>query len=243
MPDNRVEERQTEGGAVKRVELLDLWRTVAIVLMVVFHFLYDLYMFDLLSYEAVRGFWGNLLSGVSAGSFMMVSGAAAHFSRSNLKRGFRLFLIAAALTVVTTIANYSIKFGILHFLGSCMMLYGAVGERRFFSSHAVPFVCTALFILTRYITKTVQVSVTFLYPLGFYYEGFFSADYYPLLPWIFLFIIGIYIGSVIKRNRERPLFNLHFPGALTFLGRHSLIVYAVHQPVLLGIVYLIRVCN
>jgi len=224
---------------MKRVQLLDLWRSFAILLMVAFHFWYDLYLFDFVPFESLLGPVAGVLADASAGSFMMVSGAAAHFSRSNVRRGFRLFLISVALTFVTTLANFPIKFGILHFLGTCMMLYGAVGERKIFTSKFVPLVCVALFIILRHITDEVQVSLKFLYPLGFRYPGFVSMDYYPLLPWIFLFIIGIWLGSVIKRHRESPLLNKKFHPALTFLGRHSLVVYAVHQPVLLTLFYLI----
>jgi len=222
-----------------RIEILDLWRTIAIVLMIVFHFLYDLAMFDFLTYAQVRGFWGDLLSGTSAGLFMMASGVSAHFSRNNLKRGFRLFIIAMALTVVTTIAQMPIKFGVLHFLSICMILYGLVGERKFFSKPVTPIICAVLFLPLKYITDNTRVGTGILFPFGFRNAEFYSSDYYPLLPWILLFIIGLYIGSVIKQSREKPIFKKHFPAALTFPGRHSLVIYIAHQPVLLGIVYLL----
>lgn len=222
-----------------RIKILDLWRTIAIVLMVIFHFLYDLAMFDFLTYAQVRGFWGDLLSGTSAGLFMIASGVSAHFSRSNLRRGFRLLIIAMALTVVTTIAQMQVRFGILHFLSICMMLYGAAGERKILLKPVTPIVCAVLFFPLKYVTDNTFVSTGLLFPFGFRNSGFYSSDYYPLLPWGLLFIIGIYLGSVIKCNREKPILNKRFPAALTFPGRHSLAIYIIHQPVLLAIVYLL----
>ena len=224
---------------MKRIEVLDLWRSLAIFLMVVFHFWYDLFLFGYVPFESLLGPVAGTLADASAGSFIMVSGASAHFSKSNKKRGFRLFLIAAALTVVTTLANLPIKFGILHFLSVCMMLYGVIGARKIFLSKVTPLACVALFAIFRYITDEALVSLKFLYPLGFRHPEFESMDYYPMLPWIFLFIIGIWIGDFIKRHREEPIFCKKFPPALTFLGRHSLAVYALHQPILLALVYLL----
>lgn len=68
--------------------------------------------------------------------------------------------------------------------------------------------------------------------LGFPMAGFFSADYFPLLPWIFLFICGYFL------NRTRSDWKIFEKGQiplLNWLGRHSLLVYLLHQPVLYGI--------
>ena len=75
----------------------------------------------------------------------------------------------------------------------------------------------------------------FLFPLGIVYKGFHSADYYPLIPWFFLFMAGTFAGrflvgdktpAFMKNTRVRPL---------AFLGRHTLVIYLVHVPVLMGI--------
>lgn len=79
--------------------------------------------------------------------------------------------------------------------------------------------------------------------LGFYPEGFFSTDYFPLVPWLFLFWSGFFLYHLIGRERMGPLRRSICP-ALGWLGRHSLVVYLLHQPVLYGVLnsvfYLLR---
>ena len=79
--------------------------------------------------------------------------------------------------------------------------------------------------------------------LGFYPEGFFSTDYFPLVPWLFLFWVGFFLYQLIGRERMEPLRRSICP-ALGWLGRHSLVVYLLHQPVLYGVLnfgfYLLR---
>ena len=79
--------------------------------------------------------------------------------------------------------------------------------------------------------------------LGFYPEGFFSTDYFPLVPWLFLFWVGFFLHHLVGRERMEPLRRSICP-ALGWLGRHSLVVYLLHQPVLYGVLnfgfYLLR---
>lgn len=70
--------------------------------------------------------------------------------------------------------------------------------------------------------------------LGFYPLGFFSTDYFPLLPWLFLFWAGFYLYHLIGRERMKPLRRLVCP-PLGWLGRHSLVLYLLHQPVIFGV--------
>ena len=71
------------------------------------------------------------------------------------------------------------------------------------------------------------------------YSGFSSADYFPLLPWFFLFLIGTVFGGWCLQHRDSRILTAPLSGALTFLGRHSLIVYLLHQPILFGISFLL----
>ena len=72
--------------------------------------------------------------------------------------------------------------------------------------------------------------------LGFYPEGFFSTDYFPLVPWLFLFWVGFFLHHLVGRERMEPLHHSICP-ALGWLGRHSLVVYLLHQPVLYGVLH------
>ena len=121
-------------------------------------------------------------------------------------------------------------------LGSSMVLWHFLGD---YLKKCSPYAGLALFLFTRWWTGVTPVSVPWLYPLGFTAPGFYSADYFPLLPWFFLFLMGTALGGWCLENRDSPLLTKSLPPALTWPGRHSLVIYVLHQPVLYGISYLI----
>ena len=75
--------------------------------------------------------------------------------------------------------------------------------------------------------------------LGFMTTKPVTADYVPLFPWTGVLLIGIAVGHWLLRARFAPLAPLrHAPAALRWLGRHSLIIYLVHQPLLIGLLWI-----
>ena len=76
--------------------------------------------------------------------------------------------------------------------------------------------------------------------LGFPPRDFFSTDYFSLLPWFFLFLTGYFLFHIASKNNwnEKLFARGRFP-LLNWIGRHSLIVYLLHQPVLYGLGILI----
>ena len=61
--------------------------------------------------------------------------------------------------------------------------------------------------------------------------GIISADYYPLLPWIFIFLVGSFLGRPFKNGTAPKLFRANPVKDLSFVGRHTLLVYLIHQPI------------
>ena len=224
----------------RRFDILDAWRTMAIVLMVAYHFLYDLYIFGIISANQLFSTPLNILERFICCSFILLAGASARFSRNNLRRG--LIVLAAGLVVEigAAVAGQTIRWGVLMLLGSSMVLYHFLGKRlqKWRSVNLVP-ACIALWIFTNWWTKVTPVSVSWLYPLGLTAPGFYSADYFPLLPWFFLFLMGTVLGGWCLENRDSQLLTKSMPAALTWPGRYSLLIYVLHQPVLYGISYLI----
>ena len=217
-----------------RIDGLDLWRSAAIAAMLVYHALYDLEYFGMLAPGISGRPLALALRWACAGSFILISGAVARFSRDPIRRGFFLLVLGLAVTAATMAVGQPVLFGILHCLGICLMLYGAGRKRAFGMDRRLSvLLCAALFIGTAFLTKRVEVDIKILFPLGFRYEGFYSADYYPLLPWIFLFMIGTAIGEMLEK---RAVYR-SFPRWATFPGRHSLLIYLLHQPVLFGLAW------
>ena len=224
----------------RRFDILDAWRTLAIVLMVTYHFLYDLYIFGVMTAEQLFSAPLNVLERFICCSFILLAGASARFSRNNLRHGLIVLTAGLIVEAGAMIAGQAIRWGVLMLLGSSMALYHFLGK----GLQKIPGWLLAaggggLFFLTRWWTGRTIVSVKWLYPLGFMFHGFYSADYFPLMPWFFLFLVGTVLGGWCLERRDSRLLTMQMPKALTWPGRHSLVIYVLHQPVLYGISYLI----
>jgi uncharacterized membrane protein len=76
--------------------------------------------------------------------------------------------------------------------------------------------------------------------LGFMTAKPITEDYVPLFPWIGVMLIGIAAGHALVRNDFRAVAPFaRLPGVFAWLGRHSLAVYMLHQPLLIGLLYLV----
>ena len=154
-------------------------------------------------------------------------------------RGMR---IAASLLVsaVTYLIGAPVYWGILHLLGVCMLLYAAVRKRW----EPLPgiYACGAallIFALTFMLPIRVRVGVPFLFPFGLRTAAFASADYYPLLPWGALFFAAAAAGERLGDMPPEKKY-ASAPRALAWLSRRSLLIYLVHQPVLLALAALLQ---
>ncbi len=225
---------------MRRFQVLDAWRTLAIVLMAAYHFLFDLYIFGVTGAETMFCTPLNVLERFICCSFILLAGASARFSRNNLRRGLTVLGAGLAVELGAAAAGQTIRWGVLMLLGASMVLYHILGKHlQKLPPAALGWGSLVLFFAARVWTEAVTVSVPWLYPLGFMAPGFFSADYFPLLPWFFLFLLGTVLGGWCLEHRDSRLLTLELPAALTWPGRHSLLIYVLHQPVLYGICYLI----
>ena len=224
----------------RRFDILDAWRTLAIVLMTAYHFLYDLYIFRVISAAQLFSTPLNVLERFICCSFILLAGASARFSRNNLRHGLTVLAAGVVVEIGAAIGGQTIRWGVLMLLGTSMVLWHFLGK---YLQKLPPAVLGwggfALFFAARAWTDAAQVSASWLYPLGFTAPGFHSADYFPLLPWFFLFLMGTVLGGWCLDHRDSPLLTRPLPRALTWPGRHSLIIYILHQPALYGISYLI----
>ena len=143
-------------------------------------------------------------------------------------------------------------FGVLTLLGSAMLLTGLVQKWLQKIPPAVGLaVSLILFALTDHtmdgywglgalrwaLPQGLYANYLTAY-LGFYPVSFYSSDYFPLLPWLFLFWAGYYLHLLVGRKRMEPLRRSVCP-PLGWLGRHSLVLYLLHQPVIFGVLTLV----
>ena len=197
-----------------RVVLYDELRGLMILSMLVYHLCYDLA--ELVELPGM-GWFDSAAADVwqlsICGTFLLISGACCTFSRSNLRRGLRLLGLGILLTVVTAlfVPDQLIVFGLLHFLGVAVLLTTLLKpllERIPTAGGIVGML--VLFLLTDHLYDgwfglTPQLSIAlpdclyrsnWLCFLGFYGPDFFSSDYFPLLPYLFLFWAGVLFSRV-----------------------------------------------
>ncbi len=217
-------------GNEGRIWEIDLLRGIALFLMVYFHLVYDLnaiYGYDV-SYET--GF--NRLTGKAAGIiFVLVAGLSSNFSRNNLKRGLKVLGAAVLVTAGSYVysPDYCILFGVLHFLGTSMVLYSLMSGLNWPYLAAIGIGA----LLAGTAVSRINLSHNFLLPLGFTTADFRSVDYYPLLPWFGVFLIGAAAGKLLYRERRSILGMEYRDNLVTKAGRHTLIIYLLHQPLMI----------
>lgn len=104
----------------------------------------------------------------------------------------------------------------------------------------LPLFCIVLTILTAPCADGVSTQTPHLWIFGFTTPDFVSTDYFPLLPWLFVFLFGTWAGRYVKDGRlPQGFYTLKAPH-LALVGRHALLIYLLHQPVLYGAVRLLQ---
>ena len=175
--------------------------------------------------------------------FIFLSGISSQFSKRNALRGLQILGLGVLITVITVLfmPRESIYFGILHFLGTSILIYALIRPLLRKINQMVVFIGGLLLFFITYSINLQQFhSDIFLsFVVGFPSLAFNSADYFPLLPYFFAFLSGTGFGWYIA-NKKLPqiIYQIKLPG-ISFVGRYSLWVYLFHQPILLVVLNLI----
>ena len=225
----------------RRWHLIDALRGLALVNMLGMHFLYDVNVV----FGKEPGWY--LRPGVRlwqqyiCWSFILIAGFSYDWGRArNLRRGLTLNLLGLAVTAATLIAvpSEAIWFGILNFLGCAILLTMALEKTL---DRLPPLAGLALCAVLGFGLRVPAAVYRIwpLTPLGFPHPDFSSSDYFPLLPWLFLFWCGFTLKRLFDRCELcRRAARIKIP-LLSALGRRTLWVYLLHQPVLMGICMLL----
>ena len=224
----------------KRIWELDALRGLALLGMMGIHFVYDLVdLFGVWNWQQPA--WYLFFKNNYGAVFFLISGISATLGRCPVKRGAQVFLCGFLCTGVT-LGMYLLGFagkgiiiymGVLQCLGLCMMLWPLF---RRCPDRALVALGLAMTIAGWYL-RTQAFPFWLLTPLGFAPYGFTSSDYFPLLPNFGYFLLGAVVGKRAYAGRK-SLFPRENPplGLFQWLGRHSLMIYLLHQPVLAAIV-------
>jgi len=238
----------TETSPVRtRYTELDAIRGVAICMMVIFHLVFDLSFFSIYQVETSHGFW-RLFGYLTAGLFVLVAGVAVALREGRtppsisgyarvfpfFKRGFYLIGVGLLVTIGTYIFLHGegyVIFGILQLIGTSTILaplFFRLGKKTLFPG--------IIIILTGWMITLPNGPVWLLWA-GIHPVDYISVDYTPLIPWFGVFLVGMAMGAWLYPNGlrsfqlpDRVEQTLYLP---SIPGRHSLIIYLVHQPVLL----------
>ena len=218
-------------------------------MMVVFHTAFDLRFLNIAPVIVSTGFF-RLLALATAGLFLFLVGvslsiSAAYaetrlsrrqFVEKYLLRGAFIFSLGLGITVITwlVIPGMFIRFGILHLIGLAVMaspLYSRYSWQNLLLG--------AVFIALGPVMAGIRGSSWLLWS-GIHPPVFASVDYTPIFPWLGVVLIGVFAGSMIYPfGARRPGFSSFSSPPLEFLGRHSLLIYLVHQPVIIAVLLLL----
>lgn len=229
----------------QRIWELDAIRGICILGMVLVHICFDLFLLDILQPSGALydifyflSQWGGIL-------FFLISGICVTLGSHPVKRGLMVFGAGLLCTLVTVGMYWSgmmdksiiIYFGVLHCLGICMLLWPLLKKLPVWS---IGLLGIAIIAVGFYI-KQFQVDTPLLVPFGWMPHFFASSDYFPILPNLGYFLMGILLGRTLysKKTSLFPKVNPNHPllRFFNFFGKHSLPIYLLHQPLVYAVIY------
>lgn len=223
-----------------RLAEIDLLRGIAILLMIIFHTIFDLAYFYQWPIDYLDGFW-YYQGKTSAILFMLVSGISCTLSHNSLRRGLQVLGIGLMITATTYVFSPTmyIQFGILHLLGIGMITSSYWKRYNSLALAIAGTVCIAI----GQAAANLKITTPWLIPFGLTPPGFASFDYYPLFPWLGVILYGMAAGKFLYSTKRAvwPTAIYYRPiRCLNWLGQHSLVIYLIHQPLILTGLYAVH---
>ncbi len=232
----------------RRMEFLDSWRGSVIISMILYHACWDLVWIFGISWQWFTGISAWIWQQSICLSFIFLSGFCWNMGRHPLRRG-AVVLGAGGMVTVSTVLFFPegpIFFGILTLLGTAMtgtvFLHGCFQKVNPSAGILSSLLMFFLFQKWRWgIIGAFQIqessasvfSPVFRAWIGYPAQGFYSADYFPLLPWIFIFWSGYFTYREMEAWKNFPVFMYRGHSFFSWTGKQSLLIYLLHQPVLL----------
>jgi uncharacterized membrane protein len=232
--------------AASRFREIDTTRGIAILMMILFHTLFDLSFFSIAPVNVSTGFW-RWFAIATASLFLLVAGISLVVSHARsaatctgfeltkkfLFRGAGIFALGLLVTLATWFYLHEgfVVFGILHLIGVSVILsplFFRFGKYNIL----IGLFCIAAGFFIGHIPGPI-----WLLPLGIYPASFISVDYTPIIPWFGVVLFGMGTGEFLYAGGVRrfavPCLPDRIAVPLSFLGQHSLIIYLIHQPLII----------
>ncbi|MDC1174895.1 heparan-alpha-glucosaminide N-acetyltransferase [Bacteriovoracaceae bacterium] len=220
---------------VKRFHVIDFLRGFAVLLMIIFHFSYDLDFFGYIEVDFIKDTFWWVFPRVIVFFFLLTVGASSalvHKEKIRWDKFSPRFLKLVLFALIISISTYFIfpnnwiYFGTLHCIASvslCLL--------PFVKKPKLSFLLFLIFLIP---------PVFFGFKWPFWNMAHASMDYIPLLPWVGIGLLGISYKHFLLEKSEQLYLSVNLPGKsfVTYLGIHSLIIYLIHQPILFGTVKL-----
>ncbi len=239
----------------KRYFLLDALRGFALINMILYHAMWDMdniFHADMPWFDSGGAYiWQQFI----CHTFILLSGFCWSMGNKKLRRALIVTGASVIISVVTAavMPESIILFGVLTLIGVSMLLMIPLDKLY---QKLNPFFGLLIFALLFTLTKNISdgylgvadwriieiprgiYSGYFTSFLGFPFNGFYSSDYFPLIPWVLLFNCGYFLYHIFKRLDLFKYLSAFRIKPLEFLGRHSLVFYMIHQPVVYGVLFL-----
>ncbi|MEM2087599.1 MAG: heparan-alpha-glucosaminide N-acetyltransferase [Thermoproteota archaeon] len=230
----------TQAKPINRIQIIDFIRGMNVILMVLFHYLVTLVSFGLIQIPENFLFWTVFPRSISS-LFIFLAGISAYISYKNrkepftkkyLKRGLKLLFFAAPITLLTFIfvPRLTIYFGILHFFAFSSFIIPFIISRK---KLILPFGLTLILLGVFLHTQKIDFPYLFWLSSAFAPENFIPLEYFPLIPYLGILLLGIYSAQPLVNKA----YDIEFEGkvfeTLTFIGKRSLAFYLAHQPIII----------
>lgn len=232
----------------ERIHWVDSLRGMAILAMVIFHILFDFSYSGLTAINTETGL-PHLLARFSQITFLTLVGFSLYLSFRKCKkyilflkkqiRRSTFILLCALLITITTYFLYPevyIRFGVLHFIGLAIIIGSLIMPVK-----SLVFLSIFLSPFAHFYFSSLSTNNPFLLPFGAYSETFASLDYFPFFLWFPLVCIGMLIAELLDKKSLMGKFNLLSYSPLSYIGKRSLLIYLIHQPIIIFTIYLIKV--
>lgn len=234
-----------------RVHLFDVIRGFSVLSMVAFHTCYDLtsiFGIDLAWFYAVEDIWRASISWC----FLALAGAMSYYSRNNFKRALRYLAVAVLIWVITSLfqIDVPINFGIVFCMGASTLIFACLKKYQLRPKGTLAaLVCVVIFLFLLpladgyvgfgvYITvPRALYSTPYLSWLGLPGPHFTSGDYYPVLPYFFMYLAGAAALPTVTSTRWFEHIKAYNNAFLSAVGKHALSIYILHQAAILAVLF------